>query len=200
MPRKPKHAYADDPATTGTRERLLDAALAEFTENGLRASKIASICRRAKLANGTFYLHFRTKDDVYRELIARAAADLARRLSAAHRAGSDVRELDRVEVAIIVDFAEEQEELFQLAWRERGAYAIAHETFADLLVAQRSGVIADGQAKGTFRDELVPHIAAVADLGVTGELVEWWLADRTRCTKAALIDQLTDLRARMFFP
>jgi AcrR family transcriptional regulator len=200
MPRKPLHQITEDASAQDTRERLLTAAAAEFLEHGFRAAKIASICRRAKLANGTFYVHFRTKEELYQQLIMRAAGELAVRLKVAHQADLDARSLDRMEVSIIVNFAEEREDLFKLVWSERGAYSIAHEAFAQQLFRQRSAVIAEGQSKGMFRGELDPALAAVADMGLTGEMVEWWLADRSRCTKEELITQLADMRARVFFP
>ena len=43
------------------RERLKSAALALFAENGYEGTSIGDIARRAKLAVGGFYLHFRSK-------------------------------------------------------------------------------------------------------------------------------------------
>lgn len=52
-----------------TRRKLLDAAAAEFGENGFYAGSISAITRRAGVALGTFYTYFDTKDAIFRALV-----------------------------------------------------------------------------------------------------------------------------------
>jgi AcrR family transcriptional regulator len=59
------------------RARLHAAALALFGENGYEATSIAEIARRAKLAVGTFYQHYRSK----RQLLLALMDDLLEKLS-----------------------------------------------------------------------------------------------------------------------
>jgi len=51
-----------------TRERLFEAALAEFRECGVAPAQIDRIARAAGVVRGTFYFHFPSKDDVLFEL------------------------------------------------------------------------------------------------------------------------------------
>src|SRR5438309_11439369 len=60
-----------------TRDRIFEAALAEFRRAGVAASEIEDIVRAAKVARGTFYLHFPTKDHVLMELLRRQQRELA---------------------------------------------------------------------------------------------------------------------------
>jgi AcrR family transcriptional regulator len=46
------------------REELMDAAQALFLEKGFAFTSVDEIVRAADVAKGTFYLHFRTKDEV----------------------------------------------------------------------------------------------------------------------------------------
>ena len=46
-----------------TREALLLAGLAEFTEKGLDAPSLDAICARAGFTRGAFYVHFRDRED-----------------------------------------------------------------------------------------------------------------------------------------
>ncbi len=55
---------ARDSAKRETREALLAAALAEFSERGLDAPSLDSICARAGFTRGAFYVHFRDRDDL----------------------------------------------------------------------------------------------------------------------------------------
>lgn len=67
-----------------TRERVFEAALAEFRRVGSAHAQIEDIVRRAGVAAGTFYHHFGSKEEVIRELrrrlVAGIAADLLARL------------------------------------------------------------------------------------------------------------------------
>jgi AcrR family transcriptional regulator len=54
-----------------TREKLLEASVAEFKRNGFARTEIATIVEQARVSRGTFYFHFPTKDDVLAELRTR---------------------------------------------------------------------------------------------------------------------------------
>lgn len=45
-----------------TRERIVEAALIEFDEQGFEAATVASICRRAGVSNGSFFHAFPSKE------------------------------------------------------------------------------------------------------------------------------------------
>jgi AcrR family transcriptional regulator len=53
------------------REQLLDAALGVFSAEGYSASKVSDIVGRAGVAQGTFYLYFRSKHEVMLALFER---------------------------------------------------------------------------------------------------------------------------------
>jgi AcrR family transcriptional regulator len=182
-------------------DRILEAASLEFAELGIRAAKIASICRRADIANGTFYLHYRTKEAVWAELLQRAASELAERLRISHAIKKlDARSRDRIEVSIIVGFAEERSDMFRFMMGERSGQVAVHNVFFDQLNDQRCEAIRQGIADGEFRSNLNPMIAALADIGATTEIIQWWLRNPDKMTREMVIDHLIDLRARMFFP
>ncbi len=52
------------PKDTGTRERLLEAAIACFGENGYAATRIADIAGKAGLGKGTIYEYWRAKEEI----------------------------------------------------------------------------------------------------------------------------------------
>jgi AcrR family transcriptional regulator len=53
-----------------TREKLLRAAEGEFGERGFHAVGIGDITRRAGVALGTFYVYFKSKEEIYRDLVS----------------------------------------------------------------------------------------------------------------------------------
>lgn len=52
-----------------TRRKLLDAAAAEFGEKGFHEASVSSITRRAKIALGSFYTYFDSKEELFRALV-----------------------------------------------------------------------------------------------------------------------------------
>ena len=51
------------------REAILSAALDEFSAQGFAATRLDDVARRAGVAKGTIYLHFRDKEALFQELI-----------------------------------------------------------------------------------------------------------------------------------
>ena len=58
-----------------TRQRLYEAALEVFRQDGVEAARVDDIAKTAGVSRATFYFHFPTKDDV---LVARLAQSQAR--------------------------------------------------------------------------------------------------------------------------
>lgn len=65
-----------------TRERLYQAALAEFDRVGTAKAQISDIARAAGVAYGSFYVHFEGKEDVLRECSQRLAERVREELEA----------------------------------------------------------------------------------------------------------------------
>ena len=51
------------------RQAIVTAALAEFCARGFAATRIDDVARRAGVAKGTIYLHFRDKEALFREIV-----------------------------------------------------------------------------------------------------------------------------------
>ena len=52
-----------------TRTRILEAAQSEFARHGYDATGVAELCRVAGVTKGAFYHHFRSKEEVFLELL-----------------------------------------------------------------------------------------------------------------------------------
>jgi AcrR family transcriptional regulator len=73
------------------RQAIIDAALEEFVARGFAATRLDDVARRAGVAKGTIYLHFRDKEALFQELIRTALVPLIGRLAAPSPAGASVR-------------------------------------------------------------------------------------------------------------
>jgi AcrR family transcriptional regulator len=51
------------------RDAIVAAALAEFCERGYQATRLDDVAKRAGVAKGTIYLHFRDKESLFQEII-----------------------------------------------------------------------------------------------------------------------------------
>jgi AcrR family transcriptional regulator len=69
---------------TRTRQRLIDAAEAVFAEHGYHDASVVKITEAAGVGQGTFYLYFASKQDVFDELVR----DLNRRVRHAMKEAS----------------------------------------------------------------------------------------------------------------
>jgi AcrR family transcriptional regulator len=62
------------------RAAIVEAALEEFIARGFTATRLDDVARRAGVAKGTIYLHFRDKESMFEELISTAIVPLLGRL------------------------------------------------------------------------------------------------------------------------
>ncbi|MCA9511722.1 MAG: TetR/AcrR family transcriptional regulator [Myxococcota bacterium] len=99
-----------------TRERIVEAALAAFAENGFLGASTRDIALRAGANQGLITYHFRTKDELWRAAVDRVFARLRAHLGAQLAASptSDPREAARAAVRAYVEFAAACPELFRL--------------------------------------------------------------------------------------
>ena len=74
------------------RQAIIDAAMEEFIARGFAATRLDDIAKRAGVAKGTIYLHFKDKQSMFEELIRTAIVPLVGRMQGPPPAGS-VRDL-----------------------------------------------------------------------------------------------------------
>jgi AcrR family transcriptional regulator len=87
-----------------TRERLMGAAVAEFTRAGMAEADVSAIVAAAGVAHGTFFFHFPTKEHVLLELERREedriAKQFAQFLKTKHTLASALDEAVRLVVGL----------------------------------------------------------------------------------------------------
>lgn len=89
------------------RAAIIAAALDEFTARGFAATRLDDVAKRAGVAKGTIYLHFKDKEALFQDLVRTALVPLIGNLTAVPAAGGSVREmLERFAEAFVRDVAE----------------------------------------------------------------------------------------------
>jgi AcrR family transcriptional regulator len=91
-PSKPTSNRAERAAER--RGAIIEAAMDEFIARGFAATRLDDIARRAGVAKGTIYLHFKDKESMFEELIRTAIVPMINRLWATPpQPGASVRDM-----------------------------------------------------------------------------------------------------------
>ena len=150
-----------------TRRRILGAAKQLFDRRGYRDTTIDDITHRAKIAHGTFYLYFRGKGQLLKELLDETFEEFDRLASSAPLDQEDIAELVR-ETLLTYD----RNRLLMRLLREASAsdlYFREHyeEMFLGPLVGHLEEHVAEIQRKlPEAAEELDPRVTARAIVGM----------------------------------
>jgi AcrR family transcriptional regulator len=76
----------------GRRQAIVDAALDEFITRGFAATRLDDVAKRAGVAKGTIYLHFKDKEALFEELIRTAIVPVVDRITTPPPLNGSVRD------------------------------------------------------------------------------------------------------------
>src|SRR6516165_8658638 len=74
------------------RQAIVDAALDEFIARGFTATRLDDVAKRAGVAKGTIYLHFKDKEALFEELIRTAIVPVVDRITTPPPLNGSVRD------------------------------------------------------------------------------------------------------------
>jgi AcrR family transcriptional regulator len=161
-----------------TRQRLYEAAVELIAEQGFSATTVDDIALRAKVAKGTVYYNFKSKNDLFEELLRHGIGLLTDAFRTAV-AGLPPREavgaLVRTQLEYIRRYRAFAQLLLSEMWRTNREW---HQTLI-LLREQAIGVIAEtlraGVDAGELPKELDVRVASAALFGVGLVVAVDWL-------------------------
>jgi AcrR family transcriptional regulator len=135
------------PSDPFARSRLLAAAEAVFLEKGLDRAKVEDITQLATLSKGAFYLHFKSKEAAFREVLSSALAAIGESLDRMSESRGLWSTMSSEE--LIAFWYSHDLELFEYLWERRalmrlvlqggGSPDYAHLT--ELFVARAEAVV-----------------------------------------------------------
>src|SRR6266536_4205889 len=85
------------------REAILAAALDEFSAQGFAATRLDDVARRAGVAKGTIYLHFRDKEALFQDLVRSVLSPLVGMLETIAQTDAPLRALAERIVDVFVE-------------------------------------------------------------------------------------------------
>ena len=179
-----------------TRRRLLEAAEEVFAEHGYHDASIVKITEACGVAQGTFYLYFESKQQVFDELVLDLNRRVRRAMSEGAAAGTTRAERERGGFAGYFRFTSEHPALYRIIRQaEIVSPHILHQHYeriaegyvAGLQAAMDDGEITDGD----------PEVLAWILMGI-GEIVgmRWILWGETDAVPDHVFDQMYEFLSR----
>jgi len=180
------------------RQELLRAATRIFAKRGYRAASISDVIEAAGVARGTFYLYFRSKQDILfaviddlREQQKLFIARLSEQESG--ETPSDPRESARQEFLAWLRFYEERRDALKILLREAN---LIDTTLEAKRAEVRRGVveylskrIRRLQSEGAYEEKLSPEIVSHFLIGMIDEIALSYLQQKTTPNLEWLADQ-----------
>ncbi|MFD8009640.1 TetR/AcrR family transcriptional regulator [Streptomyces sp. NPDC058955] len=157
-----------------TRAKLYEAAVTLIAEQGFSATTVDEIAERAGVAKGTVYYNFKSKTELFEELLRHGVSLLAASLrtaaeETAARGGSRVAALDAMIRAGLV-FIDRYPAFTQLyvaeLWRTNRAWNSTLLVVRQEAVAVVEGVLRDGVEAGELSEEIDVQLTAAALVGM----------------------------------
>ncbi|MFI8966699.1 TetR/AcrR family transcriptional regulator [Streptomyces sp. NPDC053493] len=157
-----------------TRAKLYEAAVTLIAEQGFSATTVDEIAERAGVAKGTVYYNFKSKTELFEELLRHGVSLLTASLKAAaeetaERGGTRVEALDAMIRAGLV-FIDRYPAFTQLyvaeLWRTGRAWNSTLLVVRQEAVAVVEDVLREGVAAGELSDEIDVQLTAAALVGM----------------------------------
>ena len=153
-----------------TMRKILDAALAEFGEKGFSDSSIVSITTRAKVALGTFYTYFDSKEALFAALVR----DMSRRVKElVPPAISDARDAMDAELRTqraYLEFAAAHKEVYRIIdeaeFVDPEGFRAHYEAAAERIAARLAAGVESGQLRAADAFETEVHSWAYMGMNV----------------------------------
>lgn len=151
-----------------TLRKILDAALGEFGEKGFGDSSIVGITSRAKVALGTFYTYFDSKEAVFAALVGDMSSRVRDHVAPALGEARDGLDGERLALISYLEFVAGHKEVYRIIdeaeFVDPAGFRTHYETTASRIAARLAAAADRGEI--SERDEFATEIRAWALMGM----------------------------------
>ncbi len=134
-----------------TLRKILDAALAEFGQQGFHDSSIVGITSRAKVALGTFYTYFDSKEAVFAALVRDMSDQVRTFVASAIGGAASGFEAEERSLAAYLDFVVGHKEVYRIIdeaeFVDPSGYRTHYENAAERIAARLDAATKRGEIK-----------------------------------------------------
>jgi TetR/AcrR family fatty acid metabolism transcriptional regulator len=181
-------------------QRILDAAVKVFASKGFFQARVSEIAREAKVADGTVYLYFKSKDDILISIFEVKMREAIARFREAALMEADAR--SSLLCLIRMHLAEFQSNphlaaVFQVELRQSQRFMREYakselKEYLDLI----GEIVRQGQREGVFRPDIPVGLVKRLVFGTIDEVVSTWVMSGMKQDLGGLVLPLVDLFMR----
>ncbi|MBN8293501.1 TetR/AcrR family transcriptional regulator [Rhodobacter sp. NTK016B] len=199
---EPRRGPSQKPRTRrgkDTRAAILRAAETVIGDVGFAAASIADITRAAGIAQGTFYIYFQSKDEVFRELVVEMGRLTRGFLTEAVADAPDRLTAERRGLRAFLAFVAQRPALYNIVMEARfvapDAYRDYYQTFARGYVQNLAAAVQEGEIRS---GDVETRAWALMGMAITlGERFAIW--DKTKDLDQ-VVDDVFDMLERGLKP
>ena len=178
-------------------QRILEAAIKVFAEQGFFQSTIAQIAREAGVADGTIYLYFKNKDDILVQFFnyktKQVFSGFREEVNKGDNAVEKLRNLVRRHLA---EFQRDRNMAILYQSETHQSMRMAEEQIREMssmyldIVAE---IVEQGQQEGLMRKNLYSSLVKRFILGAVDEVINTWIHSGGDYDLVSMADPLVDL-------
>jgi TetR/AcrR family fatty acid metabolism transcriptional regulator len=176
------------------REAILRSAIKVFARKGYFNSKVADIASKAKIADGTVYLYFKSKEEILHSIFDRTMAEFIadgkKEISLIQEAD---KKLKRIAELHLEKLGADRDLAIVFQVQLRGSIKFMREFsaagFAEYLdiILQ---TIRDGQQQGIFRKDMNAIVCSKMFFGAIDEMVTNWILSKKKYELSPLASEI----------
>ena len=152
-----------------TRRKILDAAPTEFGTRGFADTGITEITRTAKVALGTFYTYFDSKEEVFRALVQDMSEQVRLAVAPVLGEGRGTLEAEERALAAFLRFVGTHQQVYRIIDEAEFVDPAGFRAHYENTAARISERLADGASAGVMqspKDDLDAEVRAWAIMGM----------------------------------
>ena len=151
-----------------TQRKILDAALQEFGERGFGEASIVGITSRAKVALGTFYTYFDSKEEVFRAVVGDLSELVKTRVAPMLEGEGDAIDRERRALAALLDLIATRKQVYRIIDEAEFVDPAGYERHYTSAAERIAARLRDAAAKGEVEPEESPFAEEVRAWAIMG--------------------------------
>jgi len=157
-----------------THKNLLEAAEETYASKGYFNTSIVEITQKAGVAQGTFYVHFSSKQEIFEELIKKLSRDFATELYKETVKADNIKEELVIRIRFLFRWMKIHRNLFSLVEQAILVNEDLYRRFYENAISSYEKVLKAGMKTGEFK-HLDTETMAYSLIGLTGLVGSRWI-------------------------
>ena len=174
-----RSGHAARRAPVDKRRIILDAAVRVFARQGFHTCRVSDIADEAGVAYGLVYHYFQSKDEVLDTLFLERWDVLLEAIREVDASDEPARDKLHAIAGFIIESYRHDPDLMKViiveVTRAANSFGAAHLGKITEAYGQISGIVAQAQQRGEFRDSVSPEFAAMAFYGAIEQVLTGWI-------------------------